>query len=55
MARSLASLGISVVRKLTVGDVAPDIQVAVRSAMEVRAVPAELDEEGLYARIQIRF
>jgi hypothetical protein len=27
----------------------------VRSAMEVRAVPAELDEEGLYARIQIRF
>jgi nicotinamide-nucleotide amidase len=35
MARSLADLGIPVVRKLTVGDVAPDIQVAVRSAMEV--------------------
>jgi nicotinamide-nucleotide amidase len=35
MARSLAALGIPVVRKLTVGDVAPDIQVAVRSAMEV--------------------
>lgn len=27
----------------------------VRSAMEVRQVPAELDEEGLFARIQIRF
>jgi nicotinamide-nucleotide amidase len=35
MARSLADLGIPVVRKLTVGDVAADIQVAVRSAMEV--------------------
>jgi nicotinamide-nucleotide amidase len=35
MARSLAAVGIPVVRKVTVGDVAPDIQVAVRSAMEV--------------------
>jgi nicotinamide-nucleotide amidase len=35
LARSLAALGIPVIRKLTVGDVAGDIQVAVRSAMEV--------------------
>jgi nicotinamide-nucleotide amidase len=35
LARSLAALGIPVVRKLTVGDVTGDIQVAVRSAMEV--------------------
>ena len=35
LAKSLAGLGIPVVRKLTVGDVAGDIQVAVRSAMEV--------------------
>jgi nicotinamide-nucleotide amidase len=35
MARALASLGIPVVRKLTVGDIEADIQIAVRSAMEV--------------------
>jgi nicotinamide-nucleotide amidase len=35
LARSLATLGIPVVRKLTVGDVTADIQVGVRSAMEV--------------------
>ncbi|MGE0159348.1 MAG: competence/damage-inducible protein A [Gemmatimonadales bacterium] len=35
MARSLTGLGIPVVRKVTVGDVVADIQIAVRSAMEV--------------------
>jgi len=34
LARSLASLGLPVVRKLTVGDVAAEIQHAVRSAMD---------------------
>src|SRR5689334_10501348 len=34
LARSLAAVGLPVVRKLTVGDVAADIQHAVRSAMD---------------------
>ena len=41
LARSLASLGLPVVRKLTVGDVASEIQLAVRSAMDAADLVVE--------------